>query len=114
MQKGKRGRGRPRRGGDDDNDGGNDGEEEGKGDEEEEEGDDGEEEDRTRGRDKKTALSSLTPRRRLRGTILFYGDSITFGMPHNYTGRYETPWPRLLAAKLARRGYRVVEAGLNR
>ena len=85
-----------------------------------EEDDDDEGEDESTGagkelkRKKTTAHLSTTPRQKLRGTILFYGDSITFGMPHNYTGRYETPWPRLLAAKLAKRGYRVVEAGLNR
>ena len=40
----------------------------------------------------------------IRGDILFYGDSITYGMPHNYTGRYEIPWPRLLENHFRQQG----------
>ena len=43
---------------------------------------------------------------------LFYGDSITWGMAHNYTGRYDVPWPRMLEQRLRKNGLRMVEAGL--
>lgn len=44
--------------------------------------------------------------------VLFYGDSITWGMAHNYTGRYVQTYPRQLESRLLGKGYRVVEAAL--
>lgn len=39
-------------------------------------------------------------RKRVWNNVLFYGDSLTWGMAHNYTGRYKITWPRLLKDKL--------------
>lgn len=44
--------------------------------------------------------------------VLFYGDSLTFGMAHNFTGRYDTTWPRMLEDKLSKRGFKCVESAL--
>jgi len=49
---------------------------------------------------------------RFDNNVLFYGDSITWGMVHNDTARYSTPWPRLLESKLARYRLRVIESAL--
>ncbi|GBG25520.1 Hypothetical Protein FCC1311_017392 [Hondaea fermentalgiana] len=46
------------------------------------------------------------------GAVLFYGDSITWGMAHNYTGRYEKTWPRLLTKRLDQYNLKVVESAL--
>ena len=47
------------------------------------------------------------------GDILYYGDSITWGMGHNFTGRYAVPWPRHLESRLQKEyGLRTVEAAL--
>ena len=47
------------------------------------------------------------------GDVLYYGDSITWGMGHNFTGRYAVPWPRLLEERLRDfYGLRTVEAAL--
>ena len=34
--------------------------------------------------------------RKMKGEILFYGDSLTYGMAHDCCDRYDTTWPRLL------------------
>jgi len=44
--------------------------------------------------------------------VLFFGDSLTWGMAHKYTGRYDVSWPRLLEARLNERGYNMVESAL--
>jgi len=44
--------------------------------------------------------------------VLFFGDSITWGMAHDYTGRYEVPWPRLLQDKLKLYRLNIVESAL--
>ena len=44
--------------------------------------------------------------------ILFYGDSITWGMAHKFTGRYDMTWPRMIERRLNARGYNMVESAL--
>jgi lysophospholipase L1-like esterase len=45
--------------------------------------------------------------------ILFYGDSLTYGMAHDRAGRYDTPWPRLLAEQLQEEeGLTIVESAM--
>jgi lysophospholipase L1-like esterase len=51
--------------------------------------------------------TSKTPR-----DILFYGDSLTWGMAHNYTGRYVETYPRMLEQRLLEGGWKIVEAAL--
>jgi hypothetical protein len=47
------------------------------------------------------------------GEILFYGDSLTYGMSHTDDAyRYETTWPRIIEKRLLSRGLRVVESAL--
>lgn len=49
---------------------------------------------------------------KIRGEILFYGDSLTYGMAHDDVYRYDMTWPRLLEKRLAGKGLRVVESAL--
>ncbi len=46
------------------------------------------------------------------GTIFIYGDSLSWGMAHNYTGRYKKPWPRIVSKELERFGVRVTDSAL--
>lgn len=54
-----------------------------------------------------SALSSNAPR-----DVLFFGDSLTWGMAHKYTGRYDVSWPRMLERRLNERGFNMVESAL--
>ncbi len=44
--------------------------------------------------------------------ILFYGDSLTWGMAHDCASRYPVTWPRLLEGKLKEYNLEVVESAL--
>lgn len=44
--------------------------------------------------------------------VVFFGDSLTYGMSHDRADRYATPWPRLLAAKLKEHDLGVVECAM--
>ncbi|KAH9253908.1 hypothetical protein BASA81_008032 [Batrachochytrium salamandrivorans] len=44
--------------------------------------------------------------------VLFFGDSLTWGMSHSYTGRYEESYPQMLEDRLASRGFYMVESAL--
>ncbi len=44
--------------------------------------------------------------------ILFYGDSLTYGMHHSQAARYKTTWPQLIEERINDIGYRVVESAL--
>mmetsp|Transcript_19839 Transcript_19839/g.32602 ORF Transcript_19839/g.32602 Transcript_19839/m.32602 type:complete len:597 (-) Transcript_19839:781-2571(-) len=46
------------------------------------------------------------------GIVFFYGDSLTWGMAHNYTGRYFTTWPQLLEDRFGLYKLKVVESAL--
>ena len=50
----------------------------------------------------------LTTRRE----ILFYGDSLTFGMHHAKASRYGQTWPQLLEERLHNQNYRAIESAL--
>jgi len=47
-----------------------------------------------------------------RNEILFYGDSLTFGMHHRRADRYRVTWPQLMEDNLHSEGYRIVESAL--
>jgi len=44
--------------------------------------------------------------------MLCFGDSLTWGMAHNYTGRYDVTWPMLLQKKVERFNVKVLESAL--
>jgi lysophospholipase L1-like esterase len=44
--------------------------------------------------------------------VLFYGDSLTWGMSHNYTGRYPKTYPQMLEARLKERSLVMHESAL--
>ena len=44
--------------------------------------------------------------------VLFYGDSLTWGMSHSTSARYKKTWPQLIEERLNGLGYRVVESAL--
>lgn len=44
--------------------------------------------------------------------VLFFGDSLTWGMHHALAARYARTWPQLLEARLQAAGYRMVESAL--
>ena len=44
--------------------------------------------------------------------VLFFGDSLTWGMHHARAARYARSWPQLLEARLHAAGYRMVESAL--
>ena len=50
--------------------------------------------------------------RKMKGEILFYGDSLTYGMAHDCCDRYDTTWPRLLENRLVSKGLRTIESAL--
>ncbi len=50
----------------------------------------------------------LTTRRE----VLFFGDSLTWGMSHCHAARYTRTWPQLLESRLHAQGYRCVESAL--
>ena len=51
--------------------------------------------------------SSTAPRE-----VVFFGDSLTYGMSHDRADRYGTPWPRLLEARLKEHELGVVECAM--
>ncbi len=54
-----------------------------------------------------TSGGSTAPRE-----VVFFGDSLTYGMSHDRADRYAMPWPRLLAAKLKKHELDVVECAM--
>ena len=44
--------------------------------------------------------------------VVFFGDSLTYGMSHDRADRYAVPWPRLLAGKLKKHDLDVVECAM--
>ncbi len=44
--------------------------------------------------------------------VLFYGDSLTWGMSHNYTGRYKITWPQLIEKNIRQYGFGLIENAL--
>lgn len=66
-----------------------------------------------RGGSSSTTTTSKSNNNKVPKDILFYGDSLTWGMAHNYTGRYIETYPKMLEQRLNENGgWKVIEAAL--